>query len=144
MNEALRIADATVRVLVSSKESVGSYTICQVETNSSGGPPLHKHGYEDGFFYILEGDFQFQIGDRQQAAPKGTSLFIPRRTPYAFHNRAPGIGRFLLLSQPGGMDLFFQDVNAASRGRTDIDWTSLASILGSVLEKHGISIAKEQ
>ncbi|MEO5922209.1 MAG: cupin domain-containing protein [Bryobacteraceae bacterium] len=140
MRDALKIVDATVHVLVSSKESGGSYTICQVEINGPEGPPMHTHGYEDGFFYILEGNFHFQIGDKSQAAPKGTSVFISRQTPFAFSNRAPGVGRFLMLCQPGGMDLFFQDVNAASRGRTNMDWTRLTSIL----DKHGISIPKEQ
>jgi quercetin 2,3-dioxygenase len=140
MPDVLKISDATVRVLVSSRDSGGRYTICQVETKGSDGPPMHTHSYEDGFFYILEGDFHFQIRNESQPAPAGTSLFIPRQTPYAFHNRAAGVGRFLLLSQPGGMDLFFQDVNAASRGNANVDWTKLTSIL----EKHGITIAKEQ
>jgi quercetin dioxygenase-like cupin family protein len=137
MSEALRISDATVRVLVSSRESGGRYTICQIETHGSDGPPMHTHSYEDGFFYILEGDFHFQIREESQFAPAGTSLFIPRQTPYAFTTEGPG--RFLLLSQPGGMDLFFQDVNAASRGKSNVDWTKLTSIL----EKHGITLAKE-
>lgn len=131
------IPGATVQVLVSSRTTGGRYTVCQVETSGCDGAPRHMHGYEDGFFYVLQGDFRFQIGSDEVDAPAGASLFVPRRTPYAFCSREGG--RLLVLSHPGGMDLLFQDLGAALRAGISPNAVNLAPIL----EKHGITVSPE-
>ena len=133
--EGLNLDGARVRVLVSSHDTGGRYTICEVETAGGNGPPLHSHRYEDGFFYILEGQFDFQIAGKAGTAGPGTSLFIPRQTAYAFHGKDDK-GRFLLVAHPGGLDLFFHDVKAVLQGQEP-----LRKNLKSVLEKHGIVIS---
>ena len=61
VNQAWNIAGVKVQVLVSSHDTAGRYTICEMKTTTRTGPPLLAHSYEDGFFYILEGDFQFKV-----------------------------------------------------------------------------------
>ena len=131
-NQKWNIAGVKVQVLVSSHDTGGRYTICEVKTTGRTGPPLHAHSYEDGFFYILEGDFQFQVHGETIHKSAGSSLFIPRQTAYAFRGNGDG-GRFLVFAHPGGLDLFFQDMDAALRGEMPI-------LLGvaPLLEKHGI------
>jgi quercetin dioxygenase-like cupin family protein len=131
-NQAWNIAGVKVQVLVSSRDTAGRYTICDVKTTGITGLPLHAHSYEDGFFYILEGDFQFQVRGETIHKPAGSSLFIPRQTAYTFRGNGAG-GRFLVFAHPGGLDLFFQDVHTALRGETP----TLAGI-APLLEKHGI------
>jgi quercetin dioxygenase-like cupin family protein len=133
--EGLNIAGARVQVLVSSHDTGGRYTICEVETAGGIGPPLHAHNYEGGFFYILEGEFDFQIGGKAITAGPGTSLFIPRQTAYAFRSKDDK-GRFLVLAHPGGLDLFFHDVKTVAHGQQP-----LLEKLAPVLEKHGIVIS---
>lgn len=133
--EGLNIAGARVQVLVSSHDTGGRYTICEVETAGSKGPPLHSHRYEDGFFYILEGEFDFQIAGNAATAGPGTSLFIPRQTAYAFRSKSDK-ARFLMLAHPGGLDLFFHDVKTVAQGQQP-----LLERLAPVLEKHGIVIS---
>jgi quercetin dioxygenase-like cupin family protein len=131
-NQAWNIAGVEVQVLVSSRETGGGYAICEVKMTSRTGPPLHAHSYEDGFFYILEGNFQFQVRGETIHKPAGSSLFIPRQTAYAFRGNGDG-GRFLVFANPGGLDLFFQDVHTSLRGETP----TLPG-LAPLLEKHGI------
>lgn len=131
------IGDATVRVMVSSRETAGRYTICEVEIPGPGGPPLHTHQYEDGFFYVLDGEFTFEVGDEIRTAPPGTSLFIPRQTAYSFENRGTAPGRFLVLALPGGLDLFIQDLGTLARQGAAVSREKLAQ----VLDKHGISLS---
>jgi len=133
--EGLNIAGARVQVLVSSHDTGGRYTICEVETAGRNGPPLHAHRYEDGFFYILEGEFDFQLAGKAITAGPGTSIFIPRQTAYAFRGKDDK-GRFLVLTHPGGLDLFFHDVKAVVQGQQPI-----LERLVPVLEKHGIVIS---
>jgi mannose-6-phosphate isomerase-like protein (cupin superfamily) len=129
-------AGVEARILVSSHSTGGLYTICQVDTAGGEGSPLHAHRYEDALFYILRGDFHFQIGDRSTAATPDTSIFIPRGTAYAFRNQGSGPGRFLLVAAPGGMDLFIRDVGALARRGALQDTGQWAPIL----EKHGIVV----
>jgi quercetin dioxygenase-like cupin family protein len=131
-NQTWNIAGVKVRVLVSSHDTAGSYTICEVKTTGRTGPPLHAHSYEDGFFFILEGDFEFQVQGDTLHKSAGSSLFIPRQTAYAFHGNGGG-GRFLVFAHPGGLDLFCQDVDAFLRG----EMPTLPK-LAPLLEKHGI------
>ena len=133
--EVLNIAGARVQVLVSSHDTGGRYAICEVETAGGSGPPLHAHSYEDGFFYILEGEFDFQIAGNAATVGPGTSLFIPRQTAYAFRSKDDK-GRFLLLAHPGGLDLFFHDVRSVAQGQQPF-----LEKLEPVLEKHGIIIS---
>jgi quercetin dioxygenase-like cupin family protein len=128
------IAGATVKVLVSSHDTGGCYTICLVETAGSLRSPLHTHSYEDISFYILDGDYRFQIGGEAIGASTGSWLFVPRQTPYAFcGNHASG--RLLVVAHPGGLDLFFQDVDAVAKGKMP-----MLDKLAPVLEKHGIVV----
>jgi quercetin dioxygenase-like cupin family protein len=131
-NRAWNIAGVKVQVLVSSHDTAGRYTICEVKTTTRTGPPLHAHSYEDGFFYILEGRFQFQVRGELMRKSAGSSLFIPRQTAYSFQGSDEG-GRFLVFAQPGGLDLFFQDVHTSLRGETP----TLPKV-APLLEKHGI------
>jgi quercetin dioxygenase-like cupin family protein len=133
--EGLSIAGTRVQVLVSSHDTGGRYAVCEVEIAGSNGPPLHSHRYEDGFFYILEGEFDFQIDGKAATAGPGTSLFIPRQTAYAFRSKDDK-GRLLVLAHPGGLDLFFQDVKAVAQGQQPV-----LEKLVTVLDKHGIVIS---
>jgi quercetin dioxygenase-like cupin family protein len=40
--------------------------------------PLHLHRETDEGFYVLEGAFDFQVGDRTLEVPAGTFVFVPR------------------------------------------------------------------
>jgi len=98
--------------------------------------PLHAHEYEDGFIYVLEGEFRFHIAETAIPAPLGTSLFIPRRTPFAFDHQGQTRGRFLVVTAPSGMDLLIRDLGALTcRGVA----LTVATI-GPVLDKHGITL----
>ncbi len=133
--EGLNIAGARMQVLISSHDTGGRFTICEVATDGSSGLPLHAHSYEDGFFYILEGEFDFQIAGKAINAGPGVSLFIPRQTAYAFRSKDDQ-GRLLVFAHPGGLDLFLHDVKAVVQGQQP-----LFEKLASVLEKHGIVVS---
>lgn len=133
-NDKWKIADADVHVLLSSRVTAGRFTIIEMRSTGESGLPLHTHHYEDSFFFVLEGDFQFHVGEKIVKAPSGTSIFIPRETPYALRNRGTGTGRLLVMSVPGGLDLFIRDVGEIERLGSGLDLLRLPSIL----EKHGI------
>jgi mannose-6-phosphate isomerase-like protein (cupin superfamily) len=125
-----------VEVLVTSKETGGRFTVCRLRTENGGGLPLHEHLYEDGFFFVLEGEYRFEIGDKPSTAAQGTSVFVPRGTAHKFRQVSDGAATLLVVSMPGGFDLFIQDLRGTERVDGPGVWTALAPLF----DKHGIRI----
>jgi mannose-6-phosphate isomerase-like protein (cupin superfamily) len=83
-----------------------------------GGPARHLHHAQDEFFYVVEGNFVIEVGDRRFAMQSGDALLAPRGIPHvwgwtggAAHSR----GRMLITFAPAGqMEAFFREVNKAN------------------------------
>src|ERR1051325_11283786 len=59
-------------------------TVRAVESHdvTGGGPPPHIHHREDETFQILEGDYEWTVGDKKLVAQKGATIFAPRGVPH--------------------------------------------------------------
>ena len=71
----------------------------------------HLQHREDEFFYVLEGDFEFLIGDEAIRAEAGTLLYVSKGCLHAHKNAGPQIGRLLVSQTPGGLyEGFFAEI----------------------------------
>jgi mannose-6-phosphate isomerase-like protein (cupin superfamily) len=100
-------ASATFKA--TSEETGGVVTVFESTrpAGDTGGPQAHLHRDADEMFYVLEGAYRFQLGDRVVDAPRGTFVFIPKGTPHAFRNKGAETGRMLTIVVPGGLERFF-------------------------------------
>jgi mannose-6-phosphate isomerase-like protein (cupin superfamily) len=101
-----------VTIKVSSELSSGSMTAYE-STRPPGdmrGPGMHAHPRFDELFYVVEGEYEFIIGNRSLRAAEGTSVFIPRGTFHDFHSIGEVAGRLLTCCTPGGIEHFFEDL----------------------------------
>ena len=82
---------------------------------AKGGPARHLHYDQEEWFYILEGEFQFEVGaDRFRLQP-GDSLLVPRQLPHVWAFVGEGRGRILVAFFPAGkMEAFFHEVTRAN------------------------------
>ncbi len=97
---------------VSSADTNGDVFIFESTRDRKGGPPLHFHYEQDEWWYILEGEFLFRVGDETFTAKAGDSIFGPRRVPHAFAKMNEGVGRLLMAFQPAGkMEAHFKAVS---------------------------------
>ncbi|MGA7157142.1 MAG: cupin domain-containing protein [Acidobacteriaceae bacterium] len=72
------------------------------------GPALHLHYHQDEWFYVIEGEVQFQVGDQRVRLKSGESVLGPRNIPHAFTPIHPS--RMLITFTPAGqMAQFFRD-----------------------------------
>jgi mannose-6-phosphate isomerase-like protein (cupin superfamily) len=126
-----------VRVLVSSRETEGRYTICEMRTTGRIVLAAHLNLYEDRWYQVLTGHYQFDLGHQVIAGGPGTAVFIPRETILKVTSATEGAGSLLIVAHPGGLDLFFGDAQAAQRTGADPE------LLRKVLEKHGITFIQE-
>jgi mannose-6-phosphate isomerase-like protein (cupin superfamily) len=69
-------------------------------------PHLHR-GMEESFF-VLDGEFTFDVGDDVVTAGPDSYVLVPRETRHVLA-AGPGGGRCLVLMVPGGQeDMFFE------------------------------------
>lgn len=83
--------------------------------HAKGGPARHLHYDQDEWFYILEGEFLFEVGaDRLHLQP-GDSLLAPRQVPHVWAFVGEACGRILVAFLPAGkMEAFFREVTKAN------------------------------
>ena len=97
---------------VSTKDTDGDIYIFESIRDKKGGPLLHYHYAQDEWWYILEGEFLFKVGDQTFTTKAGDSVFGPRMVPHAFAKTNEGIGRLLMAFQPAGkMEQHFKAVS---------------------------------
>lgn len=74
----------------------------------NGGPPLHIHDHQDEWFYVVEGEYLFQVGIEKYRVIKGDTIFLPRKVQHAFIQLTE-TGKMIVSYLPAGkMELFFQ------------------------------------
>jgi quercetin dioxygenase-like cupin family protein len=77
------------------------------------------HRQHEETFYVLEGEFVFQLGTQTVKATAGTFVFVPRDVPHAFENIGNQPGRILGIMTPGGYEKFFEELAQLPPGPPD-------------------------
>jgi mannose-6-phosphate isomerase-like protein (cupin superfamily) len=77
-----------------------------------GGPPLHLHPHQEEWFYVMEGEVAFQVGEQRVTLGSGESVLGPRGVPHTFSAVAATPSRMLIAFSPAGqMEMFFREVH---------------------------------
>jgi mannose-6-phosphate isomerase-like protein (cupin superfamily) len=84
------------------RETNGGLFIIEHAGLVKGGPPLHMHLHQEEWFYVMEGDVLFQIGDGRRQLRAGDSILGPRGVPHTFSSVGEKPGRMLIAFNPAG------------------------------------------
>lgn len=111
-----KMKGVTLNVLdikISSKDTDEALAVFEQQGfTPEGGPPLHKHPYQDEFFYIIEGEYLFQVGDDKYQMKPGDTIFLPRNVQHAFI-QLTGKGKVIVSYMPAGkMEDFFKTTDS--------------------------------
>ncbi|RSK43190.1 cupin domain-containing protein [Hymenobacter rigui] len=95
-------------VKVSGHDTNGDLAIFEQTSLSQGrGTPLHVHLGQDEVFYVLDGEYAFQVGEDKYRLKTGDSIFLPRQVPHAW-TQVSARGHMLVTMQPAGkLEEFF-------------------------------------
>jgi quercetin dioxygenase-like cupin family protein len=83
-----------------------------VEAHGSPGtePPLHYHEAADEFFYVIEGDMTFKVGEEIKRIGGSGSVWIPRKTVHGFIIHSAS-SKFLFGFSPAGLEQMFMEIS---------------------------------
>jgi mannose-6-phosphate isomerase-like protein (cupin superfamily) len=91
--EELKIRDVIpLQIKVSTDDTDGALFVFEHADTGKGGPPRHFHYDQDEWFYAIEGDFAFEVGEGWFTLRPGDSLLAPRMVPHvwAYSGEEPG------------------------------------------------------
>lgn len=94
-------------IKVSQKDTNGDLTIFEYTGNEKGGPPLHVHPHQDEIFFIVQGEYLFQVGEDKHSLKAGDTIFLPRTVPHTFAQLTDNGKMFFLFQPSGQMEEFF-------------------------------------
>jgi mannose-6-phosphate isomerase-like protein (cupin superfamily) len=123
--------DLTIKI--SSRDTNGAFAVFEGYTLPLEGPPLHRHRDHDEWWYIVEGEYKFEVDGEEIFASAGDTVFAPRGSRHTFQNVGEGRGRTIGTAVPGGLDLFFEELEQVAPRGTAPDRAKLQPIF----EKHG-------
>lgn len=98
-----------LQMKVATSDTDGALFIFEHVNMGKGGPPRHFHYEQDEWFYVIKGDFVFEVGDERLTLKPGDSLFAPRMVPHVWAHVGDDPGTLLLGVQPAGsLEAFFR------------------------------------
>jgi uncharacterized cupin superfamily protein len=83
-----------------------------------GGPPPHRHDFEETFT-VLEGEIEVMFRGEKRVAKAGQTVHIPANAPHQFHNGSKAPARLLCICAPAGQERFFEEVGVRVGTRTE-------------------------
>lgn len=100
------ISNTTYKVLTS--DTAGDLFILEQLNQKKGGPERHLHHGQDEFWYVMEGEYVFEIGTDRFHLKAGDSILGPREIPHVWAFVGNSTGRLLITFTPAGkMEAFF-------------------------------------
>lgn len=97
-----------LEVKVSSGDTDGAVFVFEHGNMGKGGPPRHFHYEQDEWFYAVEGEFVFEVGDDAFTLKTGDSLFAPRLVPHVWASTRDRATLLLAVQPAGSLEAFFR------------------------------------
>jgi len=106
-DEQIKLGGQPVDCKVSAKDTEGAMCIFEFTT----GWPYHLHHDQDEWLYVVEGELDLVVGDKQFRAGAGESVFIPRKVPHGWSPLEDQTCKIINIYQPAGkIEEFLREV----------------------------------
>jgi quercetin dioxygenase-like cupin family protein len=107
----------TYTILVTGEDTGGKYTLIDMHVPPGGGPPPHRHDFEE-MFTVLDGEVRVTFRGETLVARAGETINVPANAPHAFTNAGDTPSRLLCMCAPSGQEEFFTLVGQPVATRT--------------------------
>ena len=97
-------------IKLSGEDTGGALLVFEHNNMGQGGPPRHVHYEQDEWFYVIRGEFAFEVGDQTFRLKPGDTLFAPRNVPHGWAHIDDQPGTLLTTVSPvGAFETFILD-----------------------------------
>jgi quercetin dioxygenase-like cupin family protein len=114
----LGIVGDTYTILLTGADTAGRYTLIDMHVPPGGGPPPHRHDFEE-MFTVLDGEVELTFRGEHLVARSGDTVNVPANAPHAFTNASGQPARLLCMCSPPGQEDFFIAVGQPVASRTE-------------------------
>lgn len=112
------VAGGTYTILVTGEQTGGRYCLIDMLVPPGGGPPPHRHDFEE-MFTILDGEIELTFRGEVHRASAGSTVNIPANAPHSFRNQSDKTVRLLCMCSPAGQEEFFVAMGDPVGSRTE-------------------------
>lgn len=113
----IAIAGGTYTILITGAQTGGRYCLIDMFVPSGGGPPPHRHDFEE-MFTVLDGEIDLTFRGETVRARAGTTVNVPANAPHAFKNVSDQPARLLCMCTPPGQEEFLVAIGDPVESRT--------------------------
>jgi quercetin dioxygenase-like cupin family protein len=99
----------TYAMLITGEQTAGRYCLIDMRVPDGGGPPPHRHDFEE-MFTVLDGEVEFTFRGEQHVVRAGSTVNIPANAPHSFRNTSGAPARMLCMCTPAGQEEYFRRV----------------------------------
>ena len=90
--------------------------MCVFEFTGGGGGPRHLHHDQDEWIYVIDGEFEFEVGEKRFRLGAGESVFMPRKMAHVWACVSGKPAKIINVYQPAGkMEEFFRTVGKLTK-----------------------------
>jgi len=93
------------------------YCLIDMNVPPGGGPPPHRHDFEE-MFTLIDGEIEFTFRGETSTIRAGSTINIPANAPHSFRNKSSGVARMLCMCTPAGQEEFFMTIGDQVASRT--------------------------
>ncbi len=108
----LNVLGIPMIIRIHGRDTGGIVSAVESHDVPGGGPPPHIHHREDETFQILQGEYEWSVGEKSFVAGTGTTIFAPRGIPHTYRCIGSGQGRLMCVITPSGFEEFFEEISA--------------------------------
>jgi quercetin dioxygenase-like cupin family protein len=120
LGETHSLGFSTILFKVLPRETGNGLFVIEHKGLGHGGPPVHFHLHQDEWFYVMEGEVLFQLGDKRQTLRAGESVLGPRMVPHGFMGVGEKPAHMVIAFTPAGMmEGFFREAAVPNGPKMD-------------------------
>jgi quercetin dioxygenase-like cupin family protein len=133
----LGVAGDTYTILLTGDDTAGRYTLIDMYVPAGGGPPPHRHDFEE-MFTVVDGEIEVTFRGATTVARVGETVNVPANAPHVFRNSSDRPARLLCMCSPPGQEDFYMAIGVPVASRTEpppaLDEASRAAFIAKAEE----------
>lgn len=103
----IALAGDIYTILLGAEDTDGRYCLISMCVPPGGGPPPHRHDFEESFT-VVEGELEATFRGQKSIVHAGETVNFPANAPHWFVNSSPRPTKLLCICAPAGQEEYFR------------------------------------